>query len=101
MSVADVPVAQLDRALDSDSKGRTFEPCQARHKTTLRWFFCVLFWNQPQIRHSTCDVLPYSRFRQERTALNGTQAARHAETEKRSRVHRNTLFAIKRFRHRI
>ena len=40
MSVADVPVAQLDRALDSDSKGRTFEPCQARQKTTLRWFFC-------------------------------------------------------------
>ena len=99
MSVADVPVAQLDRALDSDSKGRTFEPCQARHKTTLRWFFCVL--ESAAVRQRTCDALPYSRFRQERTALNGTQAARHTETEKRSRVHRNTLFAIKRFRHRI
>ena len=99
MSVANVPVAQLDRALDSDSKGRTFEPCQARQKTTLRWFFCVL--ESAAVRQRTCDVLPYSRFRQERTALNGTQAARHAKTEKRSRVHRNTLFAIKRFRHRI
>ena len=39
MSVADVPVAQLDRALDSDSKGRTFEPCQARHKNHLAVVF--------------------------------------------------------------
>ena len=100
MSVADVPVAQLDRALDSDSKGRTFEPCQARHKKPPYGGFFVV-WNQSQIRHSTCDALPYSRFRQERTALNGTQAARHTETEKRIRVHLNTLFAIKRFRHRI
>ena len=51
MSVADVPVAQLDRALDSDSKGRTFEPCQARHKTTLRWFFCVLESVADQAQH--------------------------------------------------
>ena len=27
-----VPVAQLDRVTDSDSVGRTFESCQARHK---------------------------------------------------------------------
>ncbi len=51
MSVADVPVAQLDRALDSDSKGRTFEPCQARQKTTLRWFFCVLESAADQATH--------------------------------------------------
>ena len=27
-----VPVAQLDRALDSDSKGHRFESCRAYHK---------------------------------------------------------------------
>ena len=32
MSVADVPVAQLDRALDSDSKGQRFESSRVRHK---------------------------------------------------------------------
>ena len=76
MSVADVPVAQLDRALDSDSKGRTFEPCQARQKTTLRWFFCVL--ESAAVRHSTGDALPYSRFRQERTARIGRQSIRNS-----------------------
>ena len=28
----DAPVAQLDRAFDYESKGRTFESCRAHHK---------------------------------------------------------------------
>ena len=51
MSVADVPVAQLDRALDSDSKGRTFEPCQARHKNHLTVVFCGLESVADQAQH--------------------------------------------------
>ena len=37
MSVADVPVAQLDRALDSDSKGRAFESHRAYQKRKARF----------------------------------------------------------------
>ena len=44
MSIADVPVAQLDRALDSDSKGRTFESCQARQKSPENTAFSGLFF---------------------------------------------------------
>ena len=34
-------VAQLDRVLPSEGKGREFESRQARHKTThFGWFFC-------------------------------------------------------------
>jgi hypothetical protein len=32
-SIRDAPVAQLDRAFDYESKGRTFESCRAHHKT--------------------------------------------------------------------
>ena len=34
------PVAQLDRALDYESRGREFESLRARHKTILT---CILF----------------------------------------------------------
>ena len=37
-----VPVAQLDRALDSDSKGRTFKSCQARHESPKNTTFSGL-----------------------------------------------------------
>ena len=30
-NAADAPVAQLDRVLDSDSKGHRFESCRVRH----------------------------------------------------------------------
>ena len=53
MSVADVPVAQLDRVLDSDSKGRTFEPCQARHKNHLT---VVFLWSGISRRSGTAPV---------------------------------------------
>ena len=46
MDMTHVPVAQLDRALDSDSKGRTFESCQARQEAlkTLCFRGFIFFW---------------------------------------------------------
>lgn len=41
-----VPVAQLDRAQDSDSWGRRFESCRARHQKALLWK-CFFQWNSP------------------------------------------------------
>ena len=39
-----MPVAQLDRASDSDSEGRTFKSCRARQAKhpPLRWVFCLM-----------------------------------------------------------
>ena len=34
-SVSNAPVAQLDRALDSDSKGHRFESCRVRHSLRM------------------------------------------------------------------
>jgi hypothetical protein len=34
----DAPVAQLDRAFDYESKGRTFESCRAHHFFNLQQF---------------------------------------------------------------
>src|ERR1700758_2645511 len=35
--MASVPVAQLDRVLPSEGRGRTFEPCRARQICRLRF----------------------------------------------------------------
>ena len=75
MECFDVPVAQLDRALASDAKGRGFDSCQVRHDEKLPVFtgsFFILgqepnrgsFWligsarRQPPIRcgHSVCNI---------------------------------------------
>lgn len=47
-----VPVAQLDSALDSDSKGRRFESCRAYQNKRHPWG-CLLFWRR---RNSTSDL---------------------------------------------
>ena len=41
-----MPVAQLDRVLDSDSSGCRFEPCQARHKNKedIHWVVDVFLY---------------------------------------------------------
>ena len=59
-----VPVAQLDRALDSDSKGQRFESSRVRHeKPFLKGFFislvlytCIIMWSYGCIPLSSLKI---------------------------------------------
>ena len=46
------PVAQLDRALDSDSKGRTFESCRAYHVGASFISLAPTFFKKSERTHS-------------------------------------------------
>jgi hypothetical protein len=75
---AAAPVAQLDRVLDSESKGRRFESCRARHiRTELR----AVFADSSELREIAClrvALSPMMRITWSSTSTRSITARKYA-----------------------